>query len=104
MAARLAGSRRRSSVTKVPVRLCELSFALSKSVAGKWSGWWDSNPRPRAPKARTLPLRHTPPRGDDTAVDELADLAASWQRHLWAQCGGHHPRAHRGVHYPLARL
>ena len=25
-----------------------------------WSGWWDSNPRPRAPKARALPLRYTP--------------------------------------------
>ena len=27
---------------------------------GWWSGWWDSNPRPRAPKARALPLRYTP--------------------------------------------
>ena len=27
-----------------------------------WSGWWDSNPRPRAPKARALPLRYTPTR------------------------------------------
>ena len=25
-----------------------------------WSGRWDSNPRPRAPKARALPLRYTP--------------------------------------------
>ncbi len=25
-----------------------------------WSGWWDANPRPRAPKSRALPLRQHP--------------------------------------------
>src|SRR5258705_10886401 len=28
--------------------------------AGTWSGRWDSNPRPRAPKARALPSCATP--------------------------------------------
>ena len=27
---------------------------------GDWSGRWDSNPHPRAPKARAQPLRHAP--------------------------------------------
>ena len=36
------------------------------SQAESWSGWWDSNPRPRAPKARALPLRYTP---TDSSVD-----------------------------------
>jgi hypothetical protein len=31
-----------------------------QAAAGRWSGRWDSNPHPRAPKARAPPLRHTP--------------------------------------------
>lgn len=32
----------------------------SPQVPVKWSGRWDSNPQPRAPKARAPPLRHAP--------------------------------------------
>ena len=34
--------------------------AIGAREQAGWSGWWDSNPRPRAPKARALPLRYTP--------------------------------------------
>ncbi len=32
----------------------------SFTTQGTWSGRWDSNPQPRAPKARARPLRHAP--------------------------------------------
>lgn len=32
----------------------------TRATAEKWSGRWDSNPQPRAPKARAPPLRHAP--------------------------------------------
>jgi hypothetical protein len=48
------------SATRTRIAAAPATVTNSGRARGGWSGWWDSNPRPRAPKARALPLRYTP--------------------------------------------
>jgi hypothetical protein len=64
--------------------LSDLGFSdLTVASWSRWSGWRDSNPRSRAPKARALPTRPHPEGGNDKApLDQDANghaaIIRSW--------------------------
>jgi hypothetical protein len=67
-----------------------------KQQRKEWSGRWDSNPHPRAPKARAPPLRHTP-------IDPCPDRVHRGRLKRYRRaCGARSARSPAGPRVPRA--